>query len=149
MNKKLNFVVKSLIIAGMILGVVLFIWVVGNALEFSPSSFTSDELVRIFIAAGLALLCLIGCESIAFTLLSMMRSLDRDPFYVENVKALRRMGFTALGVTACGLMTMVFWTVPLAVIAALPIGMCGLFSLVLSGVFARAVALKEENDLTV
>ncbi|NCC69224.1 MAG: DUF2975 domain-containing protein, partial [Clostridia bacterium] len=27
--------------------------------------------------------------------------------------------------------------------------MCGLFSLVLSGVFAQAVAYKQENDLTV
>ena len=149
MNTKLNFIVKCLIVTGMILGVALFVWVAADALKFSPSDFTSGELVRIFVSAGLALLCLVGCEYIAFTLLSMMRSLDGNPFCVENVTALRRMGFTALAVMACGLLTMAFWAVPLAVVGALPVGMCGLFSLVLSGVFARAVAFKEENDLTV
>lgn len=59
------------------------------------------------------------------------------------------MGFTALAVMVCGLLTIAFWPVPLAVLAALPIGMCGLFSLVLSDVFQRAVVFKQENDLTV
>jgi hypothetical protein len=59
------------------------------------------------------------------------------------------MGLTALIVALLGLSTMLLQPVPLAVIAAIPVAMCGLFSLVLSRVFAKAVAYKQENDLTV
>ena len=79
----------------------------------------------------------------------MMGTLDRDPFVQKNVNALRRMGITALIIALLGLGTLFLHPVPLAVIAALPVAMCGLFSLVLSRVFAQAVAYKLENDLTV
>jgi len=78
-----------------------------------------------------------------------MRSVDCDPFVQKNVLALRYMGFTAIGISVCGLLTLFLHPVPLAVVAALPIGMCGLFSLVLSQVFDKAVRIKQENDLTV
>ena len=48
-----------------------------------------------------------------------------------------------------GLLTLLLHPVPLMVLSSLPVGMCGLFSFVLSGVFAKAVAYKQENDLTV
>jgi hypothetical protein len=79
----------------------------------------------------------------------MMRTLEEDPFVQKNVDALRRMGTVALLIAALGLSTLLLHPVPLAVIAALPVAMCGLFSLVLSRVFAQAVAFKQENDLTV
>lgn len=102
-----------------------------------------------YLAGALAAVCVLGCEYIAWTLFAMMRSLSRDPFVEKNVSAFRRMGFTALGVMACGLLTLVIRPVPLAVLAALPVGMCGLFSLVLGSVFDAAVRAKQENDLTV
>jgi hypothetical protein len=79
----------------------------------------------------------------------MMRTLGADPFVEKNVVALRRMGIVALGIAMLGLSTLLLHPVPLAVVAALPVAMCGLFSLVLSGVFEQAVAYKRENDLTV
>lgn len=127
----------------------LVIWAASGMAGFASFSFAEGELLRVYIASGLAVLCVVGCEYIAYVLYRMMCSLEGDPFVAANVVALRRMGFAALAVMGCGLLTLVFWPVPLAVLAALPIGMCGLFSLVLSGVFARAVAFKEENDLTV
>ena len=60
------------------------------------------------------------------------------------------MGLTALIDRAAGTeRRCLLHPVPLAVIAAIPVAMCGLFSLVLSRVFAQAVAYKLENDLTV
>jgi hypothetical protein len=79
----------------------------------------------------------------------MMRTLQQDPFVRQNVVALKRMGVAALLISLLGLGTLLLHPVPLAVIAAVPVAMCGLFSLVLSRVFAQAVAYKQENDLTV
>ena len=101
------------------------------------------------ISGVIASLCLLGAEYIAFTLFCMMNTLNSDPFVERNVLALRRMGIAALVIAVLGLSTMLLYAVPLAVIAALPVAMCGLFSLVLSRVFANAVAYKQENDLTV
>ena len=149
MKSKLNAVVKALIIMGMLMGLILIVFAVRYMLTFSEYAFTKSELTRAYMAGSLAILCVLGCEYIALVLFRMMRSLDADPFVVENVIALRRMGFAALAVMACALLTIAVRPVPLAVLASLPIGMCGLFSLVLSNVFSRAVAFKEENDLTV
>ncbi len=149
MKQKLNLLVKVLILAGMLLGGVLIVFAARYMLTFSSYSFTPEELTRIYIAGALAIGCVLGCEYIAIVLFSMMRTLDSDPFVAANVTALRRMGVAALAIMACGLLTLAIWPVPLAILAALPVGMCGLFSLVLSSVFARAVAFKEENDLTV
>jgi hypothetical protein len=79
----------------------------------------------------------------------MMNTLERDPFVQKNVNALKRMGAVALVIALLGLSTLLLHPVPLAVIAAAPVAMCGLFSIVLSRVFAQAVAYKQENDLTV
>ncbi|MEG1525515.1 MAG: DUF2975 domain-containing protein [Clostridia bacterium] len=151
MNRIMNRMVKTLIVLGMAMGVALlagiFVYVLPNtktvfSLEGRPEFFT--------VAAGiLAVLCIASGEYIGYILFQMMRSLERDPFVEKNVIALRRMGFAALFITACGLLTLLLRPAPFAVIVALPVGMCGLFSLVLSGVFSKAVAFKEENDLTV
>jgi hypothetical protein len=112
------------------------------ALEGKPAAFA-------VFAGVIGTLCLLGGEYIAFELLRMMRTLDGDPFVERNVLSLRRMGFVAVGIALLGLCTLLLHPVPFAVIAAAPVAMCGLFSLVLSGVFAQAVAYKQENDLTV
>lgn len=153
MDKRLNKIVKVLIVAGMILGAAGCIS--GLALGGWPGVTTLHLQVNgdpawHGIASGiLAALAILGGEWIGWTLLQMMRSLEQNPFVLQNVIALRNMGFTALGIMVCGLLTLLFRMVPLLVFSALPIGLCGLFSLVLSNVFSKAVAYKEENDLTV
>lgn len=152
MQAKLNFMVKCLIVAGMILGVALMIYLTCQITAYPgfPAIDGPDTSIVPFIASyALTFICFLLAEYIAWTLLKMMRSLDGDPFVAENVVALRRMGIAALVIMALGLGTLLLRAVPLAVVFSLPIGMCGLFSLVLSGVFARAVAFKQENDLTI
>ncbi len=150
MNRKLNLFVKILIWCGMGFGIVLMAFITHRAAGYTGISAVNGKPGwQFFVSYALTVLCFLGAEYIAWTLQRMMRSLDSDPFVRQNVAALKRMGFVALGVMACGLATLLLQAVPLAVVFAVPIGMCGLFSLVLSGVFERAVAFKQENDLTV
>lgn len=150
-SKFLNLFVQICIVIGMLLGVALIVAIYGVEMPIVVDFFAKEgKPVWYAVASGvIATLCILGAEYIAFTLFCMMRTLERDPFVQRNVDALRHMGLMALAVAVLGLSTMLLHPVPLAVIAALPVAMCGLFSLVLSRVFAQAVAYKQENDLTV
>lgn len=150
-SKFLNLFVQICIVIGMLLGVALIVAIYGVEMPIVVDFFAKEgKPVWYAVASGvIATLCILGAEYIAFTLLCMMRTLERDPFVQRNVDALRHMGLMALAVAVLGLSTLLLHPVPLAVIAALPVAMCGLFSLVLSRVFAQAVAYKQENDLTV
>ena len=150
-SKFLNLFVQICIVIGMLLGVALIVAIYGVEMPIVVDFFAKEgKPVWYAVASGvIATLCILGAEYIAFTLFCMMRTLERDPFVQRNVDALRHMGLAALAVAVLGLSTLLLHPVPLAVIAALPVAMCGLFSLVLSRVFAQAVAYKQENDLTV
>ena len=150
-SKFLNLFVQICIVIGMLLGVALIVAIYGVEMPIVVDFFAKEgKPVWYAVASGvIATLCILGAEYIAFTLFCMMRTLERDPFVQRNVDALRHMGLMALAVAVLGLSTLLLHPVPLAVIAARPVAMCGLFSLVLSRVFAQAVAYKQENDLTV
>ena len=150
-SKFLNLFVQICIVIGMLLGVALIVAIYGVEMPIVVDFFAKEgKPVWYAVASGvIATLCILGAEYIAFTLFCMMRTLERDPFVQRNVDALRHMGLMALAVAVLGLSTLLLHPVPLAVIAALPVARCGLFSLVLSRVFAQAVAYKQENDLTV
>ena len=147
----LNRFVQIGIAIGMLMGVGLLYYVYSATLPMVADFFALEGKPSAFAAISgvIATLCLLGGEYIAFTLFCMMRTLESDPFVQKNVDALKRMGFAALAVALLGISTLLLHPVPLAVIAAVPVAMCGLFSLVLSRVFAQAVAYKQENDLTV
>lgn len=151
MGKTLNTIVKVLLLLGMASGAFFTVLVFRYFLPIAGETFRLDGKPAFFTAAAgiLAMLCILGAEYIAVMLYRMMRSVEKDPFVEKNVRALRNMGIAALLVMALGLLTLLLHPVPLAVLAALPVGMCGLFSLVLSNVFEKAVAFKQENDLTV
>ena len=150
-NRFLNRFVQACIVFGMLAGVALLVDIYTLEMPIVIDFFQREGKPESFavLAGAIASLCILGGEYIAFTLFCMMGTLDRDPFVQKNVNALRRMGVTALIIALLGLGTLFLHPVPLAVIAALPVAMCGLFSLVLSRVFAQAVAYKQENDLTV
>jgi len=147
----LNRFVQACIVLGMLVGVALVIDIFVYEMPVVTEFFAKEGKPQAYavLSGAIATLCLLGGEYIAFTLFCMMRTLESDPFVRKNVDALRRMGVTALIVAALGLSTLLLHPVPLAVVAALPVAMCGLFSLVLSRVFLQAVAYKQENDLTV
>ena len=147
----LNRFVQVCIVLGMLAGVGLIVHVYVYEMPIVREFFQFDGKPQSFwvISGIIATLCILGGEYIAFELLRMMHTLDGDPFIERNVRSLKRMGFTAVIISLLGLSTLLLHPVPLAVIAAIPVAMCGLFSLVLSGVFAQAIAYKQENDLTV
>lgn len=147
----LNRFVQVCIVLGMLAGIGLIVHIYVYEMPIVSDFFRLEGKPASFavISGVIATLCILGGEYIAFELLRMMHTLDGDPFIECNASSLKRMGFTAIGIALLGLSTLLLHPVPLAVIAALPVAMCGLFSLVLSDVFAQAVAYKQENDLTV
>ena len=150
-NTLLNRFVQVCIVIGMLAGLALIVDIFAVEMPIVTDFFAREGKPASYavLSGVIASLCLLGAEYIAFTLFCMMNTLNSDPFVERNVLALRRMGIAALLIAVLGLSTMLLYAVPLAVIAALPVAMCGLFSLVLSRVFAKAVAYKQENDLTV
>ena len=150
-SRILNLFVQVCVIIGMLAGVALLVTIYAVEMPIVTDFFALEGKPLWFatLSGVIASLCILGGEYIAFTLFCMMGTLERDPFVQKNVNALRRMGIVALVIALLGLSTLLLHPVPLAVLAALPVAMCGLFSLVLSRVFAQAVAYKQENDLTV
>jgi len=150
-SRFLNRFVQGCILFGMLAGIALIVEIYAIEMPIVIDFFVKEGKPQIYavLAGIIATLCLLGGETIAAILFRMMGTLDRDPFVQKNVVALRQMGVIALIIALLGISTMLLHPVPLAVIAALPVAMCGLFSLVLSRVFAEAVAYKQENDLTV
>ena len=150
-SRILNLFVQVCVIIGMLAGAALLVTIYTVEMPIVTDFFTLEGKPLWFatLSGVIASLCILGGEYIAFTLFCMMGTLERDPFVQKNVNALRRMGIVALVIALLGLSTLLLHPVPLAVVAALPVAMCGLFSLVLSRVFAQAVAYKQENDLTV
>ena len=150
-NRFLNLFVQGCIVLGMLAGIALIVDIYAVEMPIVVDFFQREGKPESYavLAGVIASFCILGGEYIAFKLICMMRTLDRDPFVQKNVNALRSMGLCALIIAILGLCTLFLHPVPLAVIAALPVAMCGLFSLVLSRVFAQAVAYKLENDLTV
>lgn len=146
-----NRFVQGCIVIGMLTGLALIVGIYVFEMPIVTAFFAAEGKPQSYavLSGIIATLCIVGGEYIAFTLFCMMHTLDRDPFVQANVTALRRMGTTALVIALLGLSTLLLHPVPLAVIAAAPVAMCGLFSIVLSRVFAEAVAYKLENDLTV
>ena len=101
------------------------------------------------ISLGCWMLGSIGGLFILFTLSCMMRSVTADPFIRRNVRRLRDMGLTALGMTALTLIVTVFYYRPTLLLVATAELLCALFSLALRGVFEKAVDYREENALTI
>lgn len=93
MNRKLNCVVRILILVGMLIGAALIVFAVRYMTTFSSYSFTDGDLSRAYVTGCLAIACVVGCEFIAFTLYRMMCSLTNDPFMS---KTSRRCGAWAL-----------------------------------------------------
>lgn len=87
---------------------------------------------------------------ILWELRSMMATVIRNDCFVDaNVVSLRRMGRYAMVIAALMLLSNVSAPTLTATVVTLVFVIAGLFSLVLAGVFERAVRYKQENDLTI
>ena len=86
---------------------------------------------------------------ILFTLTRMMHSVSSDPFIRKNVLRLRNMGFAALIMAVFTLIAVLLYARPMLYLIMTAEVLCALFSLVLRGVFEKAVEYREENALTI
>lgn len=101
-------------------------------------------MVIVFALSGIC------AETILWELRGMMKTvLQRSCFVRGNVVSLRRMGNVAFAIAALYLCKAFFVPTPAAAVVILTFFIAGLFSHVLSSVFAEAVRYKEENDLTI
>lgn len=89
-------------------------------------------------------------ELILFELRRMFRTvLENDCFVAANVKSLNRMGTYSFLIALVTAGRLFLYLTPAVMIIILVFVIAGLFSKVLSRVFDRAVAYKNENDLTI
>ncbi|WP_088187064.1 DUF2975 domain-containing protein [Desulfosporosinus sp. FKA] len=73
----------------------------------------------------------------------------RNPFMMDNVKSLNRVGGSCFIIAAAYLVKIFFYNSVLTAIITMVFIIAGLFAVVLAEVFRQAIAVKEENDLTV
>jgi hypothetical protein len=98
----------------------------------------------IFIIAGAFAIMIL------WELRTMFKTVIReDPFIFENVKSLKIMGVCAFVISICMAVRLIFVITPAALVLIAVFLIAGLFSLVLSMVFDKAVTYKQENDLTI
>lgn len=102
------------------------------------------QLSVIFILAGIfAVLIIYELRKIFKTVLG------DDCFVEENVVSLRKMGTYSFFIAAITSLRIFLYLTPAVMVVVLVFIIAGLFSKVLSQVFAKAVQYKLENDLTI
>ena len=87
---------------------------------------------------------------IIYELRKMFRTVIReDPFVVDNVNSLKKMGKYSFVIAAVTAIRLFFVLTPATFIIIIVFFIAGLFSFVLSQVFDQAVTYKIENDFTI
>lgn len=146
----LNTITLTLVYITMALGV-LFIILLPRLLPYIL--FTPDLAPQAAPAYTIALVCwILGALHglfILFTLTRMMHSTQNDPFIRKNVLRLRNMGLAALIMAALTLVVLLLYFRPMLFLILTAEVLCALFSMVLRGVFEKAVEYREENALTI
>ena len=109
------------------------------------------ELQRhISVQIVLFMLSAVGAVAIIYELRRMFHTvLAQDCFVRQNVKSLLRMAYEAFAIAAVTAVRALVVFTPATLLIIGVFFLAGLFSLVLSQVFDRAVSYKEENDLTI
>jgi hypothetical protein len=129
-------------------GMILSLFRLNILFDLFPDRYSDSAFYRAFIT-GFLLLSGSGALLIIFDLIKMLKTAQGDPFIHKNVTALRRMGIAALAESALFFIKTVMFFTPMTAVSGVVLFMCGLFSLVLAGVFGKAVLYKQENDLTI
>ncbi len=102
------------------------------------------QVVILYFINGILALLLVN------ELRKMFRTVLRDDCFVrENVVSLMRMGIYAFCIAAVSTVRLLFYITPAMLLVILVFIVAGFFSIVLSGVFDKAVTYKLENDLTI
>lgn len=101
-------------------------------------------MLAVFLVSGVCGLVIV------YQLRKMIRTvIAKDCFVEGNTKSLKLMGKTAFVIAAVYIVKVFTVPTPATFVIILTFFIAGLFSYVLSMVFAEAVRYKEENDLTI
>ena len=123
----------------------LYLW---PAMQEAFADFYSARWGKTGMFAFLTAAGLMACH-ILIELLLVTRTASGDPFVPRNVYAFSRMGATAELAGLLFLAKSILDFTPMTAVCALVMLLSGLFALVMAEVFKRAVAFKQENDLTI
>lgn len=88
--------------------------------------------------------------AIIFELRRMFGTVLADnAFVMDNVSSLKRMAKCSFAIAVLSILRLFFAPTPATMVVIIVFFIAGLFSLVLSQVFEKAIRYKEENDLTI
>lgn len=73
----------------------------------------------------------------------------KNPFMIDNVKCLQRMGLASFLISFCYVFKIIFYNSFMTIIIVMVFIIAGFFSIILAEVFRQAVEAKEENDFTI
>lgn len=119
----------------------VFKWV-GNYLEDFKTYYLPQTVL--YMLSGIAsLLIILELRRMFATVLK------DDAFVMENVESLKRMAWCSFAIAAFSILRLLYAPTPATAVVVLVFFIAGLFSLVLSQVFEKAIRYKEENDLTI
>ncbi len=149
---------KAALILVLLVGLLLLFWIPVTAI---PRITSLDTQVALFFVRGgnaysvhpkgLAILYAMGVLGlwICAELLVMLNTMRQNPFIARNARALLRIGWVAMAVTALAFWAGYRWRDSLMSLGACAMLILGLFAMTLSQLFGQAVRYKEENDLTI
>ena len=86
---------------------------------------------------------------IIFELVIILRTIPKDPFVKRNVRSLNVIGSAAFVCAAMFFLKCFLYVTIMTLLCGACLVILGLFAFVLGDMFARAVAYKQENDLTI
>lgn len=111
-------------------------------------SLTSSENYAFLL--GFLYITGVVCLGLVNEIRKIFKTLNRrNPFMLDNVKSLNRVGIACFIIAAAYLVKIFFYNSVLTAIITMVFIIAGLFSVVLAEVFRQAIEVKEENDLTI
>ena len=149
-QKSLSSFVKSMLDLILIGGVGIFLTLPVSLKWYSAITFeniSSDIywflLVLLYVTGAFAIF-------IVYEIRRIFKSLDgNNPFIMENVKSLNKMGVYSFLISLCYTSKIIFFNSIATMIIVMIFVIAGFFSIILAEVFRQAVETKQENDLTV
>lgn len=118
-------------------------WYLNFIYGYNNGSVYSFYMVLLVITGALAL-------SIVYHIRKIFKTLKRkDPFMMDNVQSLKRMGIASFLISAFYIFKIIFYNSFLTIILVMVFIIAGFFSVILAEVFRQAVEVKQENDFTV
>lgn len=149
-ERSLSSFVKVLLDLILLGGIVVFLTLPASLKWYSEITFeniTSHTywflLVLLYVTGVFALL-------IVYEIRKIFKALGKNnPFIMENVKSLGRMGIYSFIISICYITKVFFFNSVATIIIVMIFVIAGFFSIILAEVFRQAVEAKQENDLTV